>query len=208
MMEKRNRIKMLGNGIAVMVCAIVLSLGFGGNVHAADLVLGTMPGTAYKTDEPITTPGYIGVLAELLDETTGQIKAVGAISSGQTIAGTEWKGMDGAKYTLDNSNIYVCMDTEINTSSGDPLLVAALVPIYNPDYDKTVAAAKSAQASAAASSGSTTIKMKNGDVFDAAYYAQANPDVTAALGTSPKALYRHYLKYGKKEGRKPNANAK
>lgn len=43
--------------------------------------------------------------------------------------------------------------------------------------------------------------MPDGTVFDAEYYAQANPDVAAALGTDANALYQHYLTYGKAEGR-------
>lgn len=37
--------------------------------------------------------------------------------------------------------------------------------------------------------------------FDAAYYAANNPDVVAAFGSGPKALYAHYLRYGAAEGR-------
>ena len=43
--------------------------------------------------------------------------------------------------------------------------------------------------------------MSDGTVFDAAYYAQANPDVVAVYGTKTKALYRHYTEYGRSEGR-------
>ncbi len=43
--------------------------------------------------------------------------------------------------------------------------------------------------------------MKNGDIFDAEVYAALYPDVVAAYGTSESKLYRHYQKYGKKEGR-------
>ncbi len=50
-------------------------------------------------------------------------------------------------------------------------------------------------------------QMPDGTVFDAEYYAQSNPDVVNALGTTEKALYDHYLKYGKAEGRKPYADA-
>ena len=42
--------------------------------------------------------------------------------------------------------------------------------------------------------------------FDAAYYAQSNPDVTAVYGTDPAALYRHYIEHGKAEGRSANGN--
>lgn len=42
--------------------------------------------------------------------------------------------------------------------------------------------------------------------FDATYYAQNNPDVTAALGTDADVLYQHYIKYGKAEGRLGCAN--
>ena len=45
--------------------------------------------------------------------------------------------------------------------------------------------------------------MPDGTVFDAEYYAQANPDVAAAFGTDTAALYQHYVKYGKAEGRLP-----
>lgn len=41
--------------------------------------------------------------------------------------------------------------------------------------------------------------------FDAAYYAQHNPDVVAAYGTDSKALYSHYVNHGKAEGRKSHA---
>lgn len=45
-------------------------------------------------------------------------------------------------------------------------------------------------------------KMADGTEFDAVYYAEQNPDVVAALGKDAKALYSHYVKYGKAEGRK------
>ena len=38
--------------------------------------------------------------------------------------------------------------------------------------------------------------------FDAAYYAEANPDVAAAVGTDPVALWNHYINSGCYEGRK------
>lgn len=43
--------------------------------------------------------------------------------------------------------------------------------------------------------------MPDGTVFDAAYYAAANPDVAKAVGTDERALYGHYVKFGKAEGR-------
>ncbi|MCR5210582.1 MAG: hypothetical protein K6C99_10260 [Lachnospiraceae bacterium] len=42
-----------------------------------------------------------------------------------------------------------------------------------------------------------------GIFFDAEYYAAANPDVVAIVGTDPNALYQHWLNYGALEGRKP-----
>lgn len=39
------------------------------------------------------------------------------------------------------------------------------------------------------------------DLFDAAYYAEKNPDVVAVYGTNAKALYNHYINCGIKEGR-------
>lgn len=47
--------------------------------------------------------------------------------------------------------------------------------------------------------------MPDGKVFDAEYYAQNNPDVVEAFGTSKKAMYRHYVIYGEGEGRLPYA---
>ena len=44
--------------------------------------------------------------------------------------------------------------------------------------------------------------------FDAAYYAEANPDVAAACGTDETSLLRHYLSSGQAEGRKPSARGK
>ena len=48
-------------------------------------------------------------------------------------------------------------------------------------------------------------KMPNGEIFDATYYATANPDVAKAVGNDEAALYGHYVKYGKAEGRVPVA---
>lgn len=45
--------------------------------------------------------------------------------------------------------------------------------------------------------------MPGGEIFDAEYYAENNPDVAAQLGTDIQALYRHYRDYGKAEGRLP-----
>ncbi len=49
------------------------------------------------------------------------------------------------------------------------------------------------------------ITLADGTVFDAAYYAAANPDVAAVLGTDAATLAQHYVNSGKAEGRKPNA---
>lgn len=48
--------------------------------------------------------------------------------------------------------------------------------------------------------------MPDGNVFDAEYYASTYADVKEALGTDEVMLYKHYLDYGKKEGRKPTAD--
>lgn len=49
-------------------------------------------------------------------------------------------------------------------------------------------------------------KMADGQLFDAQYYAAANPDVVKVFGsTDANILYEHYQKYGKKEGRLPVA---
>ena len=47
------------------------------------------------------------------------------------------------------------------------------------------------------------VKMADGQLFDAAYYAQKNPDVVAAFGTDANWLYLHYVVCGKTEGRLP-----
>ncbi len=49
--------------------------------------------------------------------------------------------------------------------------------------------------------------MPDGQVFDAQYYAEQNPDVVKALGTKEADLYKHYVDHGKAEGRLPYANA-
>lgn len=43
--------------------------------------------------------------------------------------------------------------------------------------------------------------------FDADYYSNTYADVKNALGTDEMVLLNHYLTYGRKEGRKPYANA-
>ena len=60
-------------------------------------------------------------------------------------------------------------------------------------------------------SGMTTLaapkQMSDGTTFDAEYYRQNNPDVERVYGTKEADLYRHYVEYGKREGRKPYADA-
>lgn len=45
--------------------------------------------------------------------------------------------------------------------------------------------------------------MPDGELFDAEYYAEHNPDVVAAIGTDMHALYAHYQQSGILEGRQP-----
>ena len=45
------------------------------------------------------------------------------------------------------------------------------------------------------------VKMADGTMFDAEYYAAAYPDVAAAFGTNADLLYMHYQLCGKAEGR-------
>jgi hypothetical protein len=52
----------------------------------------------------------------------------------------------------------------------------------------------------------TPVTMSDGNVFDADYYAQNNPDVVQVLGTDVNALYSHYVNFGKTEGRMPYAS--
>lgn len=47
--------------------------------------------------------------------------------------------------------------------------------------------------------------MKDGQYFDPEFYALNNPDVVNAFGLDTNALYKHYVQYGKKEGRLPYA---
>lgn len=49
------------------------------------------------------------------------------------------------------------------------------------------------------------VRMQDGQVFDPEWYGAQYPDVTAALGTDPAALYRHYQQFGAAEGRMPYA---
>ncbi len=54
----------------------------------------------------------------------------------------------------------------------------------------------------------TPVTMPDGTVFDAEYYAENNPDVVIVCGSADAdVMYRHYVEYGKKEGRLPYAGA-
>ncbi len=44
--------------------------------------------------------------------------------------------------------------------------------------------------------------------FDASFYADTYPDLKEAIGTDAEALYNHYVQFGQKEGRLPNAQGK
>ena len=43
--------------------------------------------------------------------------------------------------------------------------------------------------------------MEDGGFFNPTFYAENNPDVVAACGSTDKALYRHYVNFGKAEHR-------
>lgn len=45
----------------------------------------------------------------------------------------------------------------------------------------------------------------DGNVFDADYYADNNPDVEAAYGRDFNLLYQHFITFGAQEGRLPYA---
>ncbi len=49
-------------------------------------------------------------------------------------------------------------------------------------------------------------EMKDGTLFDPVYYAEQNPDVVAVLGKKTEVLYKHYVNYGKAEGRAATAD--
>jgi hypothetical protein len=51
-------------------------------------------------------------------------------------------------------------------------------------------------------------KMKDGIYFDAEHYAENHPDVVAVFGKSKEALYGHYVRHGKAEGRAPHGMVK
>lgn len=47
--------------------------------------------------------------------------------------------------------------------------------------------------------------MADGNIFDAEYYAENNPDIVAVIGNDEAMLYAHYVNYGAAEGRLPYA---
>jgi len=49
--------------------------------------------------------------------------------------------------------------------------------------------------------------MRDGTVFDPVFYAENNPDVVAVFGNTTNALYRHYTRHGRAEGRLPHGGA-
>lgn len=55
------------------------------------------------------------------------------------------------------------------------------------------------------SMGMVSFAAEPGELFDADYYAQTNPDVVAAVGNSPEALYQHFMTNGMAEGRSGSA---
>jgi len=72
-------------------------------------------------------------------------------------------------------------------------------------YNHYILFGKAEGRAAYAGAGTTTAVVIPAD-FNAAFYAEHNPDVVAALGNDPAVLYKHYVMFGKKEGRLPNAD--
>jgi len=48
--------------------------------------------------------------------------------------------------------------------------------------------------------------MPDGTQFDPQFYAATYPDVAAVYGTNPNSLYKHYVDYGRNEGRRAYAD--
>lgn len=67
-------------------------------------------------------------------------------------------------------------------------------------YDPAAAAAA---ASAAASAPAGVKTMSDGGLFDPLFYYNTYPEVAAAFGYNEALLYKHYLNYGRAEGRLP-----
>lgn len=52
----------------------------------------------------------------------------------------------------------------------------------------------------------TPARMSDGVLFDSDYYVESNPDLMPVFGRDTELLYRHYVTYGKAEGRAPLSN--
>lgn len=76
------------------------------------------------------------------------------------------------------------------------ILIVALVITWGP-----VQAPRVYAGSTPTGDDAVEIVMPDGTVFDPVYYAQWNPDVVATMGTGRLALYKHYIEYGRAEGR-------
>ncbi|MBO6205721.1 MAG: VanW family protein [Lachnospiraceae bacterium] len=76
------------------------------------------------------------------------------------------------------------------------ILIVALVLTWGP-----VPAPRVYAAGVPTGDDAVEIVMPDGTVFDPVYYAQWNPDVAATMGTSRFQLYKHYIEYGRAEGR-------
>ena len=71
------------------------------------------------------------------------------------------------------------------------------------------AATRPSTAKAATTNASTAKEhIDSFEEFNAEYYMRANADVMDAVGTNPAALYQHYIKYGRAEGRLYNSRTK
>ncbi|MBR6452667.1 MAG: FecR domain-containing protein, partial [Lachnospiraceae bacterium] len=75
-------------------------------------------------------------------------------------------------------------------------------PAEGPTEDQLTRAKNAIQATDAATG---ILALKDGTLFDPAFYAASNPDVVRVYGTDPVSLLAHWLSYGRREGRPPIA---
>lgn len=124
-----------------------------------------------------------------------RVKALAAMSMAavltfsMSISAFAAEGFDAEYYAAQNPDVAAVVGM-------DP----AALELHYETFGKTEGRAANAEDAAGQSTGTST-GIVSLEEFDAAYYAQQNPDVAAIYGADALSLYLHYMHFGAAEGR-------
>ena len=177
---------------------------------------------AAEEPEPTAEPGqqytYIDMSATMYATQTVNVRnlpntdgeKVGSLSANEEIEVTGQCNETGwYRFEYNGVTSYVSNNYVSDTMTEAPTLASSESTAQPSPNNNSLSNDSSEAAKPAAANDSTTKENVDGlEEFNAEYYMRANADVMETVGTNPAALYQHYIKYGRAEGRLYNSRTK